>query len=394
MIPATPYWLQNRQRIGPELEQNITCDVVVIGGGITGVAVCRGLLKEGIDTVLVEGREIAMSATGRNAGFILQGTAERYNRAIEVYGREKARQIHQYTIDNHKRIQSCIEEEELDCEYRKSGSLQLAGSVQEEEELRESQKLLCEDGFVAELLEDLPLHYKEANFEMGVLLPEDGEIQPAQYVRQSAKRFQQRGLRIFEESPVLKIHDSADSVLCECPKGTISAQMVIVCTNAQIATLCPLLKNKVDPVRGQMLSTSPAPKIFERPIYADHGYDYWRQCPDGRIVLGGWRNLDPETETGCEELLHADIQRNMENFLRRFRALQNITIEKRWSGIMGFSYDGLPLMGALPGYSSTLIAAGFTGHGFGFAQLVGEEVAQIVIEGHSELTKFMGCHRI
>ena len=78
----------------------------------------------------------------------------------------------------------------------------------------------------------------------------------------------------------------------------------------------------------------------------------------------------------------------------RFEALQNITIENRWSGIMGFSYDGLPLMGALPSYTSTLVAAGFTGHGFGFAQLVGEEVAQIAIEGSSKLSKFMGTHRL
>ena len=99
MRSSTPYWLQNRKRIAPELDKNTTCDVVVIGGGITGVAACRALLKEGIDVVLVEAREIAMSATGRNAGFILQGTAERYNRAVELYGRPKAKQIHQYTID-------------------------------------------------------------------------------------------------------------------------------------------------------------------------------------------------------------------------------------------------------------------------------------------------------
>ena len=247
-------------------------------------------------------------------------------------------------------------------------------------ELTESQQLLSQDGFRAELIEDLPSHYRKANFNVGVLLPDDGEIQPAQYVRQCVRRFQERGLRVFENSPVLEINDGSEGVECVCANGSISAQVAIVCTNAQIANLCPILKNKVDPVRGQMLSTSPVPPIFERPIYADHGYDYWRQCPDGRIVLGGWRNLDPDTEVGCDEVLHPDIQGNMEAFLRRFEALQNITIENRWSGIMSFSYDGLPLMGALPSYTSTLVAVGFTGHGFGFAQLVGEEVAKIAIE--------------
>ena len=224
------------------------------------------LLKEGVDTVLIEAREIAMSATGRNAGFILQGTAERYNRAIELYGREKARQIHQYTIDNHRRIQQCIEEESLQCEYRQSGSLQLAGSTEEESELRESQQLLSQDGFRAELIEDLPSHYRKANFNIGVLLPDDGEIQPAQYVRQCVRRFHERGLRVFENSPALEINDGSEGVECVCVNGSVSAQVAIVCTNAQIANLCPILKNKVDPVRGQMLSTSPVPPILNGPF--------------------------------------------------------------------------------------------------------------------------------
>ena len=126
MIPATPYWLQNRQRIAPQLEQNVTCDVVVIGGGITGTAVCRGLLAEGIDTVLVEGREIAMSATGRNAGFILQGTAERYNRAIELYGRTGQPYIN-IPLKTTRGIK-LYRRRRTNCEYKKSGSLKLAGS--------------------------------------------------------------------------------------------------------------------------------------------------------------------------------------------------------------------------------------------------------------------------
>ena len=55
----------------------------------------------------------------------------------------------------------------------------------------------------------------------------------------------------------------------------------------------------------------------------------------GVIVWGGWRNLDPDTEVGCD-VLHPDIQSIMEAFLRRFEALQNITIENRWSELWAF----------------------------------------------------------
>ena len=129
-----------------------------------------------------------------------------------------------------------------------------------------------------------------------------------------------------------------------------------------------------------MLCTTPQSPIFQRPIYADHGFDYWRQKSDGRIVLGGWRNLDPDNEVGYEETLNTGIQESMTRFLRRFDGLESVQIESRWSGIMGFSRDGLPLVGAIPGNDNILIGAGFTGHGFGFGWLAGQSVATMITD--------------
>ena len=69
----------------------------------------------------------------------------------------------------------------------------------------------------------------------------------------------------------------------------IRADVAIVCTNALAGRLLPFMADKVDPVRGQMLATAPAPRLFSCPVYADHGYDYWRQDEHGRIALGGWQ---------------------------------------------------------------------------------------------------------
>ena len=95
---------------------------------------------------------MAHGATGRNAGFILQGTAERYNRAVEQMGRSKARSIHHLSVENHRWMREWIETHNSTCEYRQGGSLQLASSPEEEQELIESADLLLEDGFEAELL--------------------------------------------------------------------------------------------------------------------------------------------------------------------------------------------------------------------------------------------------
>jgi len=379
------------------LDGQVSCDVAVIGAGLCGAAATLALAKQGIQTVLLEAGRVAEKATGRNAGFILQGTAERYSRAVAMMGAEKTRQVHEWTLVNHQRIAQSISEEGIDCNYRRSGSLQLAGSPQEEAELGESAELLVKNGFKAELLDGKALGktYTDAGFQMGVLLPEDGEVHPAQLVRGAVSAAMRHGAKLYERSAVTELDaGSPGDVTLRTSTGTVRCQLVLVCTNARVRQLLPWYADKVDPVRGQMLATVPAPRIFEWPIYADHGFDYWRQDAQNRIVLGGWRNLDPGTEVGFEQTLHPVIQERMTAFLNRFEALRDIEITHRWAGIMGFSRDGLPLVGPAPGAPGALAAVGFTGHGFGFAWQAGEALATVALEGSHPFANLMSPRRM
>ncbi len=378
----------------PTLSDNLEVDVVVVGAGLCGVSTAWHLSQSGLRVALVEARGIAHGATGRNAGFILQGTAERYNRAIVQMGREKARTIHGLSVENHRQMKAWLAQHPIDCEYRQGGSLQLASSLEEETELIESADLLLEDGFEAELLygDELGEPYVSAGFQTGIVLPEDGEIHPAKFVHGVAQVVSGQGVQIYENTPVLSM-DTGDDVLLQTPRGKISAHMAVLCTNAYLPQVLPQYTNTIHPVRGQMLCTTPQPHLFERPIYADHGFDYWRQKPDGRIVLGGWRNLDPDAEVGYDETLHPEIQASMTEFLRRFKGLEAVEIESRWSGIMGFSRDGLPLIGGVPGKDSLLVGAGFTGHGFGFAWLAGQSLAKMVVDAEDQLASICSPHR-
>lgn len=381
---TTPCWLDPTPSPRPALAGEVRADVVIIGGGLAGVSAAYTLSQAGVSVVLLEEGLIAGAATGRNAGFILQGTAERYDRAISLMGRERARAIHAWSLVNHDHMAAVIADEGIDCAYRRAGSLQLAGSPAEEAELIASAALLNEDGFEARLLSEAELDpiYPAAGFRMAVHLPRDGELHPAAFVRGAAQSAERKGARLFEGSPVRGFSaPGMGAVEVETPGGRVCAEVALVCVNARVGQLLPWFADKVDPVRGQMLATAPAPRIFELPIYADHGFDYWRQDALGRVVLGGWRNLDPGSEVGFDDVLHPGIQARMEAFIRRFAPLREVAITHRWSGIMGFSRDGLPMVGPAPGAPGALVAAGFTGHGFGFAWLAGEALATLVTEG-------------
>lgn len=393
---TVPYWLDGADALTAPLEGDATADVLVIGAGLCGASAALALGRAGIDALWVDAGAVSHGASGRNAGFLLQGTAERYVRAVAIHGRERARRVHELSRENHRAMAATIAELGLACGYQKRGSLQLASSREEEDDLLASAVLLREDGFPADELrgEALGEALAGAGFRFGVHLPDDGELQPATFVRGVARAATELGVRLHERTPIVALEAlSPGDVRARTPNGEIRAQIALVCTNAAAGELLPALAGSIDAVRGQMLATAPAPPVFACPIYADHGYDYWRQDEHGRIALGGWRNLDPDGEVGTEEVLHPVIQARMTEFLQRFPALRDVPVTHRWSGTMGFSRDGLPLVGPAPGAPGALVAAGFTGHGFGFAWVCGRALAEIVLEGRSEAADLLPARR-
>jgi glycine/D-amino acid oxidase-like deaminating enzyme len=122
-------------------------------------------------------------------------------------------------------------------------------------------------------------------------------------------------------------------------------------------------------VRGQMLATERRQKVMPMAMAANFGYEYWRQTDRGEVVLGGWRWSQREQEIGSlSEELNPEVHAGLAEFLKAsFPRLEGIGLRMAWTGPMGFSLDGLPWVGEVPGRQGQFIAAGFTGHGFGLA---------------------------
>jgi glycine/D-amino acid oxidase-like deaminating enzyme len=123
----------------------------------------------------------------------------------------------------------------------------------------------------------------------------------------------------------------------------------------------------IAPRRGQMLATAPLDvEVAPRPTYAHWGYQYWRQLPDRRLLIGGWRDVDLDNETGYGDQPTDTIQQAIERGLAELLP-GGAPIEMRWAGTMAFARDGRPLVGWLDPEHHVAIAAGWTGHGMGMA---------------------------
>src|SRR5204863_3231524 len=119
---------------------------------------------------------------------------------------------------------------------------------------------------------------------------------------------------------------------------------VVVAVDGLSADLVPELAEHVAPVRGQMLATEPlAERVFERPHYARHGYDYWQQLPDGRLVAGGKRDASFETENTAAEETTPLIQERLDAFVAELLG-RRPGVTHRWAGVWGQTRDLLPLV--------------------------------------------------
>jgi gamma-glutamylputrescine oxidase len=344
----------------PPLDRDVTADVAVVGAGVAGVATAYFLAAAGAKVVVLEARDVAEAASGRNAGFLLAGVAENFVAASRRYGKQRASRIWRFTQRTQTLVRSLVAENRIDCELRWNGSDQIAGDDEEWREIEASARRLSSEGVAV----SLDPSARCATY------AQDGELHPVRWVRGLAAAAVDKGARIHTATRVRAI--AASSAVTSA--GTVTAGAVVLCTNAYTAHLA---SSRVRPVRGQMLATEPAVPVFARPAYANRGYRYWRQTGDGRILVGGWRDTAVDAEVGEAEVTTDVIQRGLDEFLREHRITARVT--HRWAGTMGFSHDALPYIGRIaPG---TFVCGGFTGHGMAFGPASAELVATLVRGG-------------
>ena len=386
---TVPFWLDDSYVPRPPLDSDTSCDISILGGGLTGSAAAWFLAGRGYKVALLDRGPIAAGASGRNAGFLLAGIANCYSVAIKSHGRERARSIWSVTRENHRLLREMIESERIDCQYARNGSYTLALSDQEATELRRSVKALAEDGFPGELLDDSQASrlFPGSGALGGLYIPDNGEIHPVRFVRGLAGAAEKRGARIFEQTPVLSIEHGPSSVALVTPRGRVVSTMLLLASNAWTPLLHPFFDGAITGVRGQMFATEPCSRrLIPAPVYADFGFEYFRQLPDGRILAGGGRRSALEAELTYVEKPTERVQAAIDSFLHScIPGTESLRITHRWAGIMGFSCDELPNIGPVPGSVNVYAAAGYHGHGMGFAVVAAKAVSEMMIDGKTSL---------
>jgi gamma-glutamylputrescine oxidase len=356
------YWLEESAQPLRVTRLDGPPDVEIVGGGVTGCACALALASRGARVRLYEAREVGTGASGRNGGFALRGGAMPYDAAVARFGRAGARALWRLTEDGLRRMAELAGDA-----FRPTGSVRLAAVEDEARDLRREHDALVLDGFAVEWVDD-PRVGSAGTFPAALVHPPDGALQPARWARRIAALAADAGAEIREHARVTP--------------ADLQAERVVVATDGYGSGLLPVLDGWIRPARAQVLVTEPLPEQrFPRPHYARDGFDYWQQVPDGRLVIGGWRDAELESEFTDEEATTPGIQRRIESLVRDILGYAP-RITHRWAGIFGLTEDLLPLVGPLPGDERVWLAAGYSGHGNVLALACGEAVGTAIADGN------------
>ena len=358
-----------------DLGAPIQCDIAIVGAGIIGCSTAYWLKKyqPQLDIILIDSRKPGFGASGRNAGFLLQGASVDYVTDIQRFGKKNAEALWQFTLENRELIASEFNPEQILLEP--TGSLLLAGSPAENARLIASAEHLSDRGVMADYLDsgEVAAATGGVGFEGGLRIASGAGIHSMRLIKEIAGR---SGARLLEQHPVFAIEESASGIVLRTPVRNIEARRTILTLNAYLPRLLPEAASIIHPVRAQMLSSRPSTPWLRYPIYSHEGYYYLRQAQDGSLLLGGARHLFVDEEVGYDDTTTEHLQQSLEGYLtRHFPDATPLEIDRRWSGVMGFTAGGLPVINTKR--ETCWWAAGFNGHGMGYGFRFGLLLAQM-----------------
>ena len=231
--------------------------------------------------------------------------------------------------------------------FRRVGSLRLAVDEEERDELRTEYEALVAAGFAAEWIErfEPPL---EGRFtrrpascpgRRAAARPLGAPPRRCSRPRQGSRFASTRASRPWTRSAARR----SSSV----PTATRVASWASI-------------EGLIIPTRGQVIATEPVPeRYFEVPHYGRHGFDYWHQAEDGRIVAGGFRDVSFDSEFTADERAHRSGSDRAARTSSTTCMGRELRVDYAWAGIFGMVMDFLPVVGRVPGLDDVWVAAGY-----------------------------------
>ncbi|KPF41588.1 FAD-binding oxidoreductase [Rhizobium sp. AAP43] len=384
-------WYQDsvgERPVYPALDGSVTTDVAIIGGGFTGLQAAYNLARLGVSVVLIEGNRFGDGASGRNGGQLGTGQRAWPDELEAEFGFERSKALFDMAENAKHYLLDFAEQHGIDIDYL-PGQMNVSHKAKYASEYRRSAEIMATRygyphvAFMerAETEERLG----SGRYHCGVRDTGTGHIHPLKLLVGLARVAAGAGARLCEMTPASAICQASGKTMIDTPKGTITADRLLIATNAYIGNLEPVTAAHVMPIRSFIGATVPLDKFPSilpgSEAVADSRFvvRYFRKSRDGRLLFGG------------REAYTADSPRDISSHIRRqiaeiYPELAEIEMTHAWGGSVGITMPRKPFArDVMPGVTSL---AGYSGHGVMLSNYSGKMYADMIAGNARELDLF------
>ena len=376
----SPWFVTGPHAVRLDVGENMKCDALIVGGGITGSLIAERLTRQGLYVVIIDRELPGRGSTAASTSMLLWEIDRSLTQLTEIYGFERASRAYLASLHAVAGLKSLVLQLGLPCEMRDKDSLYLAAGSTGKQLLREHQ-LRRRAGLPGDFLDHTMLLDVFGIARAGAIVSSGAaDADPMQLARGLLRTAVARGARVFEGEAV-EFDAAARSVDVQLKNGRqIEARSVVLATGYVMPAI---IHSTVQTISSSWaIATTPQPQNIWKGgalIWEDSkDYLYARTTAAGRIIIGGEDSdqiIDPE----ARDRLIPQKSRDLAQKLATLWPAANVEIEFRWSGTFDTTSDGLPLIGLVPGAKNMYAAYGYGGNGITFsflaAQLIGDLIA-------------------
>jgi glycine/D-amino acid oxidase-like deaminating enzyme len=370
--------------VSETLQESLQADVLVVGAGYTGLSTALHLAEQGVSVVILEAGNVGYGGSGRSAGLVNAGVWKTPEFAVKQLGQEAGDRFNLALYDSPSLVFDLVQRYQIECDADQTGTVNIAHKASAMEYLEDRCEQMIKtgastrmlDGNEAQSISGSPV-YRHG----GILDPNAGTIQPLSFVRGLANAATEKGVKLYQQSPLLKLTRDDNRWLAATVTGQVVADQVVMATNAYADKNCEGVRESSVPVYIFQCATGSLPdSMAETIIPQRHGlWDTQSLMTSSRIDAAG------RLVMSCAGSLRGAFKSVRQDWMTRTRdrlypQAKGIPWSYHWTGQVGLTSTKLLRIQLLaPG---VFAPAGFNGRGIGPGTAIGKYLADTLVSGN------------